>query len=85
MKSPKAIKLGTYAPWVLVGILAISNLLIIRQNFTMREAMRSDEPRALQAGENVPAFTAKAINGDLLSVSYSDRGPKKVIFYFTPT
>ena len=76
---------GAYLPWVLVGILAISNLSMLCQNFNMREAMRSDERRALKAGENVPAFTAKAINGDLVSVSYSGRGPKKIFFYFTPT
>lgn len=85
MQNPYWVKLGVAAPWVLVGILAISNGLMIRQNFTMRESLRRSEPSALQTGERVPSFTAKAINGDPLSVAYSGQGPKKIFFYFTPT
>jgi peroxiredoxin len=77
-------KLGIAAPWILVGILAISNAAMIRQNFAMRESFRKNAPSALQTGERVPPFTAKAFNGDPISIGYSGQGPKKVFFYFTP-
>jgi peroxiredoxin len=84
MQSQRRLKLGIAAPWILVGILAVSNAAMIRQNFAMRESFRKNEPSTLQTGERVPPFTAKAINGDPVSIGYSGQGPKKVFFYFTP-
>jgi peroxiredoxin len=68
----------------LVAILAISNGLIIRQNFQMREALAKDRPPVLKAGESVPPFTAKNLNGKPLQLVYAGQGPKKMFFYFTP-
>jgi peroxiredoxin len=58
---------------------------MIRQNFAMRADRRRNEPSALQTGERVPAFTAKDLRGDAVSIEYSGKGPRKVFFYFTPT
>ena len=85
MQTPSRIQIGNFAPWVLVGILAISNGLVIRQNFAMKEDRRRNQPSALQTGDRVPSFSAKDIRGDALTIDYSGEGPRKVFFYFTPT
>jgi AhpC/TSA family len=84
MKTPHW-KLSVSLPWIMVAILAISNVLLIHQNSKMREALEKDQPPALQAGEPVPSFNAHTIDGNSVRVDYSGHGPKKVFFYFTPS
>ena len=76
--------LGVSVPWILVVILATSNGLIIYQNFKMRKALAGDQQLVLEAGELVPSFTGKTIDGNPVRVEYSGQGPKKLFFYFTP-
>lgn len=78
-------RLGRATPWILVGILAFSNALLIRQNRAMRQGLRSEEPSVLQTGERVPSFAARTLKGDPLNVTYSGQGPNKLFLYFTPT
>jgi hypothetical protein len=77
-------QLSVSLPWILVAILAISNGLLIYQNFKMRAARETDLPPALQTGEPVPSFNAQTMDCNPVRVDYSDQGPKKVFFYFTP-
>ena len=82
MKIPHGISVSL--PWILVAILAISNVLLINQNLKMREALEKNLPSSLQAGEAVPSFDARTIDGNPVRIYYPGRGPKKVLFYFTP-
>jgi peroxiredoxin len=77
-------QLSVSLPWILVAILAISNGLLINQNFKMREVLARDPPPALQTGDLVSSFNGKTVDGHPVSVDYSGQGPKKVFFYFTP-
>lgn len=71
-------------PWILVVVLAISNGLLINQNFKMRKALEGNPEPVLQTGEPVTSFDARTIDGNPVRVDYSGQGPKKVFFYFTP-
>ncbi len=73
-----------FLPWILVAILVISNGLLIKQNFKMREALEKNLPSSLQAGEAVPSFDGQTIDGNPVRIDYPGQGPKKVLFYFTP-
>src|ERR1044072_2223568 len=77
-------KLSVSLPWILVAVLAISNGLLINQNFKMRGALEKNSPPALEAGEGGPSFNAKTIDGNPVRIDYPGQGPKKVLFYFTP-
>ena len=65
--------------------LALSNVLLIRQNLQLRAALAMGEPQSLQAGDTVPTFSAAGLRGEQISVSYPEAGAKRVLFYFTPT
>ena len=77
-------QLSASIPWILVTILALSNGLLIKQNFKLREALERDPEPTLQTGEPVPSFNAQTIDGYPVRVDYSGQGPKRVFFYFTP-
>lgn len=78
-------RLVSATPWILLAILAVSNVILLRQNRSMREGLRRGEPAVLQDGDRVPAFTAETLKGDPLTITYSGQGPKRLFLYFTPT
>lgn len=76
-------------PAVAVGVvilaLAVSNVLLIRQNLQLRAALAAGGPEAPRAGDVFPAFAAAGLRGEQISVSYPEAGAKRVLLYFTPT
>jgi peroxiredoxin len=65
--------------------MAVANGLLIRQNLGMRRALAAYQPQRLEAGDTVQPFTATALGGEPVAVSYDGGGPKKLMFYFTRT
>lgn len=78
-------KWPTVAASAVILTLALSNVLLIRQNLQLRAALAAGEPEAMRAGDVVPAFAAAGLRGEQISVSYPEAGAKRVLFYFTPT
>ncbi len=78
-------RLGRATPWILVVVLGITNSILLRQNGAIRQQLKRVVPEVLQEGDRVSAFTARNIGGDLVAITYSGRGPKRVLLYFTPT
>ncbi len=78
-------KLSRVGVWILLAALAITNVLLIRQNLQMRREIEKYEPRTLNVGERLPSFTAKGLDGAPVEVSYAANSRKKVLLYFTPT
>lgn len=78
-------RITSAAFWVVLRSLAVANGLLIRQNMQMRRALDAYRPRQLEVGAAVRPFTATALDGSPLGVSYDDAGPKKVMLYFTRT
>lgn len=78
-------RLGLVTPWILVVVLGITNVMLLQQNRAMRQRLKPVGPAVLQEGDRVSAFAARDLEGDLLTITYSGRGPKRILFYFTPT
>lgn len=72
------------ALWAVLLALATANVLLIRQNFQLRAALSRYEPKAVQPGDKLPAFSAKGAADESLHIAYDGRGPRRVFFYFTP-
>jgi hypothetical protein len=68
----------------LVVLLAISDILLIRQNVQMRALLPADRT-GLKAGVTLPPLSATGLQGERLDVSYDGSGPKRIYFYFSPT
>ncbi len=74
------------APWAFAAALALTNMLLIGQNLRLRrEVARHQPPPSLKAGDTVPSFTGVGLSGENVAVSYTGGGPKKVLFFFSPT
>jgi peroxiredoxin len=69
----------------LLFLMASANVLLIRQNLQMRQALNRLEPHGLKEGEKVPPFTASGLHGEPIDVNYTGDGRKTVLFFFTPT
>jgi glutaredoxin len=77
-------KLKSAVLWSLLAGLAVTNVLLIRQNLQMRAMLAKGQPRYLKAGERVPPFAAVDLDGAPVRLDYPGSGPKRIMFYFTP-
>jgi peroxiredoxin len=71
--------------WTLVGAMAVTNVLLLGQNLRLRREVVRLQPPSLREGDRVPSFAAVGLSGESIDVSYTGGGPKKVLFYFSPT
>lgn len=69
--------------WMLLFALALSNVLLIRQNRRMRAELNELKPKMLGAGDKAVAFIAPGMRGEV-SVNYTGYGPKRVFIYLSP-
>ena len=68
----------------LLIILALANILLIRQNLQMRGELKAHQPDVLKAGSKAWAFSAPGLRGGMIDVRYDGSGPKRAFFYFSP-
>ena len=68
-------------------ILAVGNVLLIRQNLRMRHAL--NELASVNAGplqgQKLAPFRTLAVSGDVVDVSYPGTKAKRVFIYFSPS
>ena len=74
----------TPAAFGMMILMAVFNLLLIRQNLGLRAELDKQRPKLLQPGDRAGAFAAPGLKGDIVSVDYAGRGPKRVFLYFSP-
>lgn len=72
------------ALWMTLLVLAVLNVLLIRQNLQMRAALDKLKPDILQKGDKVPPFNATGLHGEAINIGYTCTGPKRVFLFFTP-
>lgn len=77
-------KLSTVVPWTMIIILAVVNVLLIRQNLQMRGRLDQFKPKVLKSGYKVQPFSAPGLHDELISVDYTGE-TKHVLLYFTPS
>lgn len=85
MVSIKAWKrIPSVVPWIMLVILAIVNVLLIRQNLQMRSKLEQLTPKVVQSGDKVQPFSAPGLRGEIINVDYTGE-TKQVLLYFTPS
>jgi hypothetical protein len=57
---------------VLIG-LAISNLMLLRQNREMRAKLGNEKPNFIKRGDKLPQFSAVGLRGEAFKISYTGR------------
>lgn len=78
-------KLFSLAPWVAVVVMAVLNVLLLRQNLQMRRMIDASKPAQLNVGEKVPPIIGRDLNGQPVSVTYTGIEGTRVLLYFTPS
>lgn len=71
--------------WLLLIMMAVTNVLLLRQNLHLRRTIEGLSPHRLKAGERVGPFTAPGMNGEPVEVNYTGAGPKRVLLFLTAT
>jgi hypothetical protein len=65
-------------------LLAVVNVLLIRQNLQMRGRLDQLKPKTLQPGDQVPSFSAQGLHGEMINVDYAGE-TRRVLLYFSAT
>jgi peroxiredoxin len=76
-------KVFDVAPWALICILAVSNLVMIIQNIQMRQQLSKFRIDRLEKGDQVQPFTALTLSGETINVSYTGKETKRILLYFS--
>lgn len=77
----------SYLLIAIVFIMGIEIVYLIRQNSRLRDMIANPRQyvQPLSQEDTVPAFTARDIDGDTVSVSYSRTQPHTMLLWFSPT
>ena len=77
-------KVSVAAFWAVLVLLALSNAFLIKQNLGMRAELNKFRPEVLEAGAKAVPFVAPGSHGEMFTVAFEGRGPKRVFLYFSP-
>jgi hypothetical protein len=59
------------ALWGMVVILAVSNVLLLRQNLQLRNLLKRFEPDRLKAGDKLESFSALGLHGENIAINFA--------------
>ncbi len=70
--------------WVALMGLAVSNILLLRQNRDMRAKLGNEKPNFVKPGDKMATFDAAGLRGEQFSVRYTGNERQRVFFFFAP-
>ena len=71
------------ALWAMVIILAVSNVLLLRQNLQLRNLLQKFEPDRLNAGDRLESFSALGLHGENIAINFASDAPKRVLLFLS--
>src|ERR671914_2308378 len=71
------------AVWAMVIILAVSNVLLLRQNLQLRNLLKKFEPDRLKAGDKLESFSALGLHGENIAIDFASDGPRRVLLFLS--
>jgi hypothetical protein len=70
--------------WIALIGLAVSNILLLRQNREMRAKLGNEKPNFIKRGDRMPSFNAVGLRGEVFNVSYTGNKRRRVLLFFAP-
>lgn len=67
----------------MVVILAVSNVLLLRQNLQLRNLLKMFEPDRLKVGDKVESFSALGLHGENIAVDFTSDAPRRVLLFLS--
>ena len=77
-------KLPIVLLWIALIGLAISNILLLRQNREMRAKLGNEKPNFVRPGDIMPTFNAPGLRGELFNINYGGNERRRVFLFFAP-
>lgn len=71
------------ALWAMILILAVSNVLLLRQNLQLRNLLKKFEPDQLKAGDKLEAFSALGLHGENVAIDFASDAPRRVSLFLS--
>ena len=68
----------------MVVILAVSNVLLLRQNLQLRNMLKKFEPDRLKAGDKLESFSALGLHGENIAIDFTSDAPRRVLLFLSP-
>jgi len=68
---------------VMVVILAVSNVLLLRQNLQLRNLLKKFEPDRLKAGDKLESFSALGLDGEKIAINFAGDAPRRVLLFLS--
>jgi len=67
----------------MVVILAVSNVLLLRQNLQLRNLLKRFEPDRLKAGDKLESFSALGLHGENIAINFASDAPRRVLLFLS--
>lgn len=67
----------------MVVILAVSNVLLLRQNLQLRNLLKKFEPDRLKAGDKLESFSAVGLHGEDIAIDFRSDAPRRVLLFLS--
>jgi len=71
------------ALWAMIIILAVSNVLLLRQNLQLRNLLKRFEPDQLKAGDKLESFSALGLHGENVAIDFASDAPRRVLLFLS--
>jgi peroxiredoxin len=71
------------ALWAMIIILAVSNVLLLRQNLQLRNLLKKFEPDQLKAGDKLESFSALGLHGENVAIDFASDAPRRVLLFLS--
>lgn len=71
--------------YCVVGLLLVSNALLIYQNLHLRSQLGSPQSQEIEVGKAFIQFQGKTLNNEDLQINYSESNKKTVLLFFRTT
>jgi peroxiredoxin len=68
----------------MVMVLAVSNVLLLRQNLQLRTLLKRFQPDHLKAGDQLESFSALGLNGENIAIDFASDAPRRVLLFLSP-
>lgn len=68
---------------VMVVVLAVSNVLLLRQNLQLRNLLKKFEPDRLKAGDKLESFSALGLHGENIAINFAGDAPRRVLLFLS--
>src|SRR5687768_7370641 len=68
----------------MVVILAVSNVLLLRQNLQLRNLLKKFKPDRHKAGDKVESLSALGLHCENIPIDYARDPPRQVLLFHSP-